>query len=118
MLEDAGHRRHRQGKLSLRYIRNVIQHARNKDGSLDTGRGSRGGEGEAPADPFGELRHVLRMRGWPEHRIAQRIGMMREMDRQTAEAEAEQRDGFQTDIAERIAEALRQAAIRTGRAKG
>jgi hypothetical protein len=86
MLEDAGYRRHEMGKLSIRYVRAVIQHAREKDGSL---RVHKQAEQGPPADQWGELKTILLRRGYRRHQIQRRIA---EMQRQQAEVERAQRE--------------------------
>lgn len=65
------------GKLSRRYVRQVLQHARDKDGRLTlvyVGRsGGGGGSAEAPKDPWDLTRRVLTLRGYPPHRVERKV---------------------------------------------
>lgn len=68
-LERAGYKRHEQGKLTRRYVTEVLQHERDRDGNLVPQYREDRRVGKPPTD----WAEVYRRRKFPEHLIAARL---------------------------------------------
>jgi lysyl-tRNA synthetase class I len=88
-LEDKGYRRDQIGKLTRRYIRDVLQHERNEDGSLKvqvrkgSGKGTDKGDDTNPKDHWEVVGRALELRGYAPHQVRAKI---KELKRQAEEA--------------------------------
>lgn len=92
-LEDKGYRRDQIGKLTRRYIREVLQHARNEDGSLKLqvrkGTGKDGGKGKDtnPKDHWEIVGRALALRGYAPHQVRAKIAELKRHAEEAKKAE-------------------------------